>query len=275
MVGGYQPARTCTGSATVGARALMSYYLGLYGHLGAANLGIYVCKDIAGSGTTSLHGEGRAADCGTNPYRGVPWLQDWADAMVAHSAELGVQCVIHNERIWSSSYPHAGWRPYGGEDHAGHAHVELTWEAARTLTPDRIRAVLTQPVPRPPNTEDIVDDKTIERIAELTAREVHAQQLFKALDANGKPLTIGRVLHDLRGVPGSLATLAKAIANVDEEVLAGLGRDLDVQDKADLLRGWLGADAAAVGSLLAAGGPNTNPTTPPGLTGTATAGTPL
>lgn len=149
--GGYQGATRCTGQATPGARALMSWFLGAYGAQGAANLGIYVCKDIAGSSTTSLHGEGRAADLGTRPYARPPWGRDLADALVAHSAELGVQCVIHAGRIWSSSYPDAGWRPHHGSDpHNGHLHVELTWAAARTLTAERVQQVLTRPAVRPP-----------------------------------------------------------------------------------------------------------------------------
>jgi hypothetical protein len=152
LVGGYQGARTCTGNATPGAKALMAWYLGAYADDGAANLGIYVCKDVAGTRTTSLHGEGRAADLGSKPYRQLPFMDDVADALVAHSAELGIQCVIHDDGIWSSSYPHAGWRDYRGTDpHRGHLHAELTWAAARSLTVDKINSVLGTSVivPRP------------------------------------------------------------------------------------------------------------------------------
>jgi hypothetical protein len=149
-MGGYVGARRCSGYATVGAKALMSWYLGAYAAQGAANLGIYVCKSIAGSATTSLHGEGRAVDLGSRPYRQLPFLDDVADALVAHSKELGVQCVIHDDRIWSSSYPNAGWRDYGGTDpHRGHVHAELTPWAAANLTVDAINRQLGKPVARP------------------------------------------------------------------------------------------------------------------------------
>ncbi len=155
LVGGYVGAKRCTGAATAGARALMSWYLGAYQSQGAANLGIYVCKSIAGTPTTSLHGEGRAGDLGSKPYRTLPFMDDVADALVAHSKELGIQCVIHNSKIWSSSYPHAGWRYYGGvDDHAGHLHAELTPEASRTLTVNKINEVMSGTVvvvrPTPP-----------------------------------------------------------------------------------------------------------------------------
>jgi hypothetical protein len=139
---GYEPARTCTGSPTPGARALMSWFLGAYRTRGGRNLGIYNCRNVAGSATTSLHGEGRAADLGV-PV-GASWAQTLANQLVARSAELGVQCVIYNRRIWSGSYPHAGWRPYkGSHPHTDHLHVELTRNAARTLTAARIQRALT------------------------------------------------------------------------------------------------------------------------------------
>lgn len=138
---GYEPARVCTGSATQGARALMSWFLGAYGKQGAKNLGIYNCRAIAGSATTSLHGEGRAADLGV-PV-GAGWAQTLADRLVARSGELGIQCVIYSRRIWSGSYPHAGWRPYkGSHPHTDHLHVELAWNTARTLTSPRIQTIL-------------------------------------------------------------------------------------------------------------------------------------
>jgi hypothetical protein len=151
---GYEPARSCTGSATAGARALMAWFLGAYSGQGGRNLGIYNCRSVAGPSTTSLHGEGRAADLGV-PV-GVGWAQALADKLVALSAELGIQCVIYNRRIWSGSYPNAGWRPYNGSNpHTDHLHVELSWNTARTLTAERVQQVLggsggTPPLPPPP-----------------------------------------------------------------------------------------------------------------------------
>lgn len=150
LVGHYTPASECLGHATSGAKALMAWYLGAYMNQGAANLGIYVCKSIAGTKTTSLHGAGRACDLGSTPYRRLPFMDDLADALVAHSKELGVQCVIHDAKVWSSLYPYDGWRTYKGVDpHRGHLHAELTVESARTLTVAKINQVMATPAPRP------------------------------------------------------------------------------------------------------------------------------
>lgn len=147
--GGYVGAKKCVGVAQPGNKALMAWYLGAYKSQGAANLGIYVCKDIKGSRTTSLHGEGRACDLGSDPYHNLPFMDDVADALVANSKELGVQCVIHNRKIWSSAHPDEGWRHYSGEPHDGHIHAELTPAAAQSLTVARINSVLGAVVVRP------------------------------------------------------------------------------------------------------------------------------
>lgn len=135
--GGYEAARTCTGSARPGVKNLMAVYLALYAAQGAKNLGIYNCRPIRGTNnTTSLHGEGRAGDHG-HPV-GATFIDRWTAFLVAMSAELGVQCVINKRRIWSSSYPD-GWRAYGGTvPHTDHAHTEQTKRSADTLTVARV-----------------------------------------------------------------------------------------------------------------------------------------
>jgi hypothetical protein len=144
--GPYYSASKCAGIARPGNKALMSWYLGAYGDRGAANLGIYVCKSL-GSGI-SIHGDGRACDLGTAPYNrpGGNWpAWGWAlaNALRLHSAELGIQLIIFNGKVWSCRYPDAGWRDYNGADpHDGHLHVELTPTAAATLTVATIQAVL-------------------------------------------------------------------------------------------------------------------------------------
>lgn len=137
--GTYYYSSGCTGSARPGAKALMSWYLGAYKDRGAANLGIYVCKRL-GSGY-SIHAEGRAGDLGTAPYGGVDSTWGWAlaNALRANSRELGVQLIILGRKVWSCKYPDSGWRKYGGEYH-GHAHVELTPDAAKGLTVAKIQS---------------------------------------------------------------------------------------------------------------------------------------
>lgn len=139
---GYQAAGPCTGGPQDGARALMAWWLGTYGNLGAINSGIYNCRPIAGSSIRSLHGEGRAADLGVRPLD-AGYGHDAASVLHANSAEIGIQCIIWSRRIWSGARPYDGFRPYGGSNpHTDHLHVELSWPAARLLTQARIVEIL-------------------------------------------------------------------------------------------------------------------------------------
>lgn len=146
---GYQPAGPCTSGPQPGARALMAWWLARFGGQGAVNSGIFNCRVIAGTATRSVHGEGRAADLGVRPPD-AGYGHEAASLLHAHSAELGVQCIIWSRRIWSGAHPHEGFRPYHGSNpHVGHLHVELDWPAARTLTHARIAEVLGQAAPAP------------------------------------------------------------------------------------------------------------------------------
>ena len=132
FTGAYKGARSCTSGPQPGAWGAMDYFLSAYSSKGGVNTGIYNCRSVRGGRTTSLHGEGRAADFGIRPY-GAKYGTDLANALVAYSKELGIQCVIWNRRIWSSSYPHSGWRRYNGvASHTDHIHVEFTWARARS-----------------------------------------------------------------------------------------------------------------------------------------------
>lgn len=138
----YEPAVSCTDGPQDGAKALMAWALGAWADKGLRNLGIYNCRPIRGTtNTTSLHGEGRACDLGF-PV-GDPDADVLCQLLIDHSAELGVQCVIYERKIWSGARPDEGRRPYGGTNpHTDHLHVELSWQAARTLTAEAIEAVL-------------------------------------------------------------------------------------------------------------------------------------
>lgn len=129
--GPYVGAKSCTSGPRPGAWGAMDYFLAAYKSKGGVNTGIYNCRSVRGGRTTSLHGEGRAADFGIRPY-GAKYGTALANALVAHSKELGIQCVIWNRKIWSSSYPHSGWRRYNGvASHTDHIHVEFTWARAK------------------------------------------------------------------------------------------------------------------------------------------------
>ena len=129
--GAYVGAKSCTSGPQPGAWGAMDYFLSAYKSKGGVNTGIYNCRSVRGGRTTSLHGEGRAADFGIRPY-GAGYGTALAKALVAYSKELGIQCVIWNRGIWSSSYPHSGFRRYNGvASHTDHIHVEFTWARAK------------------------------------------------------------------------------------------------------------------------------------------------
>jgi hypothetical protein len=198
---GYEPARSCTGSATSGARELMSWFLGAYAGRGGRNLGIYNCRTVAGSTTTSLHGEGRAADLGV-PV-GAGWAVALADQLRLNSAELEVQCVIHDRTIWSGSHANDGWRPYNGQNpHLDHLHVELSWNSARTLTAERVQGALNGQQPPSPAPAP-VDHPTIRRGSKGDAVQ-ELQRILNAwypgmpqlvVDGDFGPATEARVKH--------------------------------------------------------------------------------
>ncbi len=139
--GPYYSADGCDSSARPGMDALVSWYLGAYRGQGASNLGTYVCKRL-GSGW-SIHAERRAADLGTSPYGGVDSSWGWAlaNAFRLNSAELGIQLIILDHKVWSCRYPDSGWRGYSGEYH-GHMHVELTPAASLSLTVAKIQSII-------------------------------------------------------------------------------------------------------------------------------------
>lgn len=137
--GTYYPAKACTGGPTDGARALMAWFLGAYTYMGARNLGIYNCRPIAGTSTLSVHAEGRAADLGAPQAQ---WMAGVAQLLHDVSAELGIQLIIYNRRVWACNAPDA-WRPYlGTNPHTDHAHIELTPRGAIELNVARVNAAI-------------------------------------------------------------------------------------------------------------------------------------
>lgn len=128
---GYVGAKSCTSGPQPGVRGAMAWFLAKYSSKGGLNAGIYNCRSVRGGRTTSLHGEGRAADFAIRPYSAKYGTQ-LAEAMRRKSKELGIQCIIWNRKIWSGAHPNAGWRRYTGvASHADHIHVEFTWATAR------------------------------------------------------------------------------------------------------------------------------------------------
>lgn len=137
----WYPAERCTDGPEPGTRALQSFLLEQYDE--AFSLGIYNCRDVAGTSTTSAHGEGRAGDTGVPMHngRGSAIGHDLVDALGQVADKLGIQAIIYDRTIWSAISPDG--RPYDGVyPHYDHVHWEQTRTAAAKLTLATIRAVM-------------------------------------------------------------------------------------------------------------------------------------
>lgn len=136
----YEPAAAkCSGFAQPGVVAFMRWAVEDYGR-GAFNLGIYNCRTVRGGTSRSLHGDGRAGDVG---FPGVanPAGTELLELLLPHVGELGIQYVIWNRRSYSAKAP-TGTAYRGVSPHTDHLHIEFTWNAARTLTRDRVRVIV-------------------------------------------------------------------------------------------------------------------------------------
>lgn len=137
-------AAECTGSPEPGAKALLAWLLETYPL--AWSLGIYNCRGVRGSTTTSLHGEGRAVDLGLPMVNGraIPTGHRIVDRIGEHGRRLGVQCAIYDRSIWSARSPQG--RYYGGvHPHYDHIHIELTRASGKNLNLATLRSVLGSP----------------------------------------------------------------------------------------------------------------------------------
>lgn len=137
---GYAGAKTCTKGPATGAKGAMSWFLAKYEGHGGRNSGIYNCRNVRGSSrTTSLHGEGRAADFGLKWYDSIAVFEAFAEQLRLNSAELGIQCIIFNRKIFSGGYKNKGWQKYNGVNpHTDHLHVEFSWAAAERSVEDTV-----------------------------------------------------------------------------------------------------------------------------------------
>jgi hypothetical protein len=99
-----------------------------------------------GQGDTSEHKEGRALDYMLNnndaSERAIAnTVVDWMLATDGHgnkhaiARRMGLQYIIWNRQIWSSSRASEGWRNYTGDNpHTDHIHFSFGWPGARKET---------------------------------------------------------------------------------------------------------------------------------------------
>jgi hypothetical protein len=140
------------------------------------NLGIYTCRNVAGSSTTSCHAEGRACDVGYKMIDGRANANGLAlvKRLGEHGQALGIQAMIFNKIIYSAKSPNG--RPYTGPNpHKDHVHIELTRKSAGSLTLATIRHVTGQKAAPKPGTPPYPV------FGEHSARVTFVQRKLKAL----------------------------------------------------------------------------------------------
>jgi peptidoglycan hydrolase-like protein with peptidoglycan-binding domain len=132
----YLPQNSCDPVVKPGTAALRATLLATYG---GRDLGITRGCAI---GALSEHKEGRAFDWGLNSAdpaelaiatQFLTWLLAPGPAGEPgyNAKRLGVMYIIWNGKIWGGYRAADGWRAYsGGEAHAGHIHLSLSWNGA-------------------------------------------------------------------------------------------------------------------------------------------------
>lgn len=128
----------CGGSFSQGASFLKTWVKDAYPQV--TSVGGYSCRRIRGGSSMSVHATGRAIDIHFPLDRGQAdnGLGDpVANYFLEHADEMGVQLIIWDRSIWSSSRSGtARFREYTGQHpHHDHIHLELTPEAAQKRTP--------------------------------------------------------------------------------------------------------------------------------------------
>lgn len=143
----YERCYSCSGKAQPGTVALLKYLLVKFPY--TRSMGIYNCRNVAGTSTKSIHSCGRALDLG------IPTLSNGrANTTLGHpvvrfldqySTELGIHGQIYDRVRYDRRSPRG--RYYGGaHPHYDHNHVEQTLAKATSLTYADIVEIAGSPV---------------------------------------------------------------------------------------------------------------------------------
>jgi hypothetical protein len=140
----YDSATSCTGGPSAGATKLLNY---LKSTFQGRSMGVYNCRNVRGGKSKSLHSEGRAIDWGLNANNAATLaegnkIRDWLVGNGAANAKnMGVQEVIWNRQIWSSSKAAQGMRSYGGTNpHTDHLHIGMNRWGASNFDPSILQS---------------------------------------------------------------------------------------------------------------------------------------
>jgi hypothetical protein len=131
----------CLGRARRGTVSLRRYVDRWFrGH----SLGIYNCRNVAGTSHLSTHAEGRALDWALNAAvskerrearRIIRYFlsADSAGKPRAMARRWGIELIIYNERFWSVNHDREGWRSCRDlcSGHTDHLHIQQNWRGAK------------------------------------------------------------------------------------------------------------------------------------------------
>lgn len=125
---------TCSGSAKPGTVALMQYMMNRFPY--TSSMGIYACRNVAGTNTKSQHSCGRAWDCGVKPLSSTKANTALGHPIIVflykYSTQFGIVEIIYDRVIYDDKTP--GGRYYGGvHPHYDHLHITQTQAAALNL----------------------------------------------------------------------------------------------------------------------------------------------
>lgn len=128
------PCLVCSGKPQPGTVDLMKYTMNRFPFVGS--LGIYNCRNVAGSSTKSKHSCGRAWDCKIPTLSNGKANTDLGHIIILffheYSTQFGIVDQIYDRVIYDDYTPQG--RYYGGvHPHNDHDHLTQTMAAAQSL----------------------------------------------------------------------------------------------------------------------------------------------
>lgn len=184
----------CSGMAQRGTVATMRYVLAKFPY--CRSMGIYNCRNVAGSSSLSKHSCGRALDPGiptlangkANTELGYPVVQFFD----RFSTAFGVEEQIYDRVIYDDASPRG--RYYGGvHPHNDHNHVSQSLAKAKSLTYEAIVAFAGPPTPE----GDDMLGFNIGRLGQPAVTSQQAATLQLLLNDRGANLTVDSAAGDL------------------------------------------------------------------------------
>ena len=150
--------------------------------LGYSDKGCFNPASVVPGGGPSIHTVGRAVDLWWGD-RNHNDFDEFVSLLADHAEELGIQQILWDGDGWSYNRPY--WHPLSAptDMHRDHAHIELTIDAADTLTVEAIAQVLS-----PLTDEDDMTDDQIQKLADAIGDSVVSRYFGHTITLNdGNP----------------------------------------------------------------------------------------